>query len=102
MHYAAIITEPGDVAPAESGPASAEADRSNHSNDKSSSSRPAPPPELARRADFRVGHCVTFIDKQLQPRVGLIVRINPHTATLDCDDQKWRVAFELLRPLVDV
>ena len=27
---------------------------------------------------------------------------NQHTATLDCDGQKWRVAFELLRHLVDV
>jgi hypothetical protein len=35
-------------------------------------------------------------------RVGMIVRVNQHTATLDCDDQKWRVAFELLRPLVSV
>ena len=34
--------------------------------------------------------------------VGLIVRVNQHTATLDCDGQKWRVAFELLRHLVDV
>jgi hypothetical protein len=38
----------------------------------------------------------------LQHRVGLIVRDNQHTATLDCDGQKWRVAFELLRHLVDV
>lgn len=25
-----------------------------------------------------------------------------HAATLDCDGQKWRVAFELLRHLIDV
>ena len=59
-------------------------------------------PEVAGRADFRVGNRVTFIDKNLQHRVGLIVRVNQHTATLDCDGQKWRVAFELLRHLVDV
>lgn len=35
--------------------------------------------------------------KNLKHRVGLIVRINQHTATLDCDGQKWQVAFELLR-----
>ena len=62
----------------------------------------APRPEVASRADFRVGNRVTFIDKSLQHRVGLIVRVNQHTATLDCDGQKWRVAFELLRHLVDV
>ena len=50
----------------------------------------------------RDGHRVTFIDKNLQHRVGLIVRVNQYTATLDCDGQKWRVAFELLRHLVDV
>ena len=64
--------------------------------------RPSPPPEVAGRADFRVGNRVTFIDKNLQCRVGLIVRINQHIATLDCDGTKWRVAFELLRHLVDV
>ncbi len=64
--------------------------------------KPNPPPEVPGRADFRVGHRVTFIDKNLEHRVGLIVRVNQHTATLDCDGQKWRVAFELLRHLVDV
>jgi len=64
--------------------------------------RPSPPPEIAHRADFRVGNRVTFVDKNLQHRVGLIVRVNQHTATLDCDGQKWRVAFEFLRHLVDV
>jgi len=98
VHYAAILNELGDVASTASSEAPTDVDRSSDN----SSNRPAPPPELARRGDFRVGHRVTFIDKQLQPRVGLIVRINPHTATLDCDGQKWRVAFELLRPLIDV
>ncbi len=64
--------------------------------------RPSPPPEVAGRADFRVGNRVTFIDKNLQHRVGLIMRVNQQTATLDCDGQKWRVAFELLRLLVEV
>jgi len=64
--------------------------------------RPVPPLEVAGRADFSVGNRVTFTDKTLQRRVGLIVRVNQHTATLDCDGQKWRVAFELLRHLVDV
>ena len=84
-------TEPS-AAPPESGPTSAVVEPN----------RLSPPPEVPGRADFRVGHRVTFIDKNLQPRVGMIVRVNQHTATLDCDGQKWRVAFELLRPLVSV
>ncbi|MDE2372047.1 MAG: hypothetical protein KGN16_23965, partial [Burkholderiales bacterium] len=61
-----------------------------------------PPPEIASRADFRVGNRVSFTDQNLQQRVGLIVRINQRTATLDCDGQSWRVAFGLLHHLVDV
>ncbi len=64
--------------------------------------RPSPPPEVPGRGDFRVGNRVTFTDKNLQHRVGLIVRVNQRTATLDCDGQQWRVGFELLRHLVDV
>ena len=90
VHYAAIHTEPAD-APTESGAAPADMELT----------RPSPPPEIASRADFRVGNWVTFTDKNLQHRVGLIVRVNQHTM-LDCDGQKWRVAFELLRHLVDV
>ena len=64
--------------------------------------QPSPPPEVGSRVDFRVGSRVTFTDKNFQRRVGLIVRINQQTATLDCDGQKWRVGFELLEHLVDV
>ena len=64
--------------------------------------RPAPPAEIARRDDFRVGNRVSFTDQHLQHRVGLIVRVNQRTATLDCDGQTWRVGFGLLRPLVDI
>ena len=91
VHYAAILTDP-TATPTESAPTPADVELT----------RPVPPPEVAARADFRVGNRVTFIDKNLQHRVGLIVRVNQHTATLDCDGQKWRVAFELLRPLVNV
>jgi hypothetical protein len=90
VHYAAILTEPTGAS-TESSPTPPDVEL-----------RPTPPPEVASRADFRVGNRVTFTDKNLQHRVGLIVRVNQHTATLDCDGQKWRVAFELLRHLVDV
>jgi hypothetical protein len=91
VHYAAVLTE-APAAPTDTGQAAENVEPT----------RPSPPPEIAGRADFRVGHRVTFIDKNLQHRVGLITRINQHTATLDCDGQKWRVAFELLRHLVAI
>ncbi|MDE2456991.1 MAG: hypothetical protein KGL43_25655 [Burkholderiales bacterium] len=68
----------------------------------SESAKLRPPPEIASRDDFRVGNRVSFTDQNLQQRVGLIVRINQRTATLDCDGQSWRVAFGLLHHLVDV
>lgn len=94
VHYAAIHTDPADT-PIASGPAPTDLELE----------RPSPPPEVAGRADFRVVNRVTFTDKDLQHRIGLIVRVNhvnQHTATLDWDGQKWRVAFGLLRHLVDV
>ena len=60
------------------------------------------PPEIAGRNDFRIGSRVSFTDQNLQHRVGLVVRINQRTATIDCDGQTWRVAFGLRRHLVDV
>ena len=68
----------------------------------SAQSKPTPPPEIAGRNDFHVGHRVSFTDQNLQHRVGLVVRINQRTATLDYNGQTWRVAFGLLRHLVDV
>ena len=91
VHYAAIVAEPGGV-PIQG----AETPAASHPTP------PSPPPEVASRADFRVGNRVTFTDKNFQRRIGLIVRINQQTATLDCDGQKWRVGFELLQHLVDV
>ncbi|MBC7704366.1 MAG: hypothetical protein H7274_10555 [Rhodoferax sp.] len=89
LPYAAIVTTPA------SGP---DTDDTN----ASVPAKPTPPPEIASRADFRVGNRVSFTDQHLQHRVGLIVRINQRTATLDCDGQTWRVGFGLLRPLVDI
>ena len=88
LPYAAIMTTPSN------GPDSgAEA---------SVPAKPTLPPEIASQADFRVGNQVSFTDQHLQHRIGLIVRINQRTATLDCDGQTWRVAFGLLQPLVDI
>ncbi len=91
VHYAAIVAEPGESTAQGSATSAA-----------SQPTQPSPPPEVASRVDFRVGNRVTFTDKNFERRVGLIVRINQQTATLDCDGQKWRVGFELLQHLVDV
>lgn len=91
VHYAAILAGTGDMP---SGGAT--------TPEPEPRTQPSPPPEVGSRADFRVGSRVTFTDKNFQRRVGLIVRINQQTATLDCDGQKWRVGFELLQHLVDV
>jgi hypothetical protein len=89
LPYAAIALEgamPSQVSPDESAP---------------DATTLAPPPEIGRREDFRVGQRVSFTDRDLQHRVGLIVRINQQTATLDCDGQTWRVAFGLLQHIVN-
>ena len=46
---------------------------------------------------------VAFEDKYLQTVVGIIVRINSRTATIDPGDgTHWRVGFALLRHVLDV
>lgn len=89
LPYAAIVTTP---------PSEPDNDGAN----AAVHAKPTPPPEIASRADFRVGNRVSFTDRNLEHRVGLIVRINQRTATLDCDGQTWRIGFGLLRPLVDI
>jgi hypothetical protein len=88
LPYAAIVTAPSSGTGTDT--------------DAAATAKPTPPPEIASRADFRVGNRVSFTDRNLQHRVGLIVRMNQRTATLDCDGQTWRVGFGLLRPLVDI
>ena len=63
--------------------------------------RPAPPPELAGSTGSTLATGSPSSTRSCEHRVGLIVRVN-QIATLDCDGQKSRVAFELLRPLVDI
>ncbi len=66
---------------------------------------PAAPPAAPRptRQDFRCGEKVAFEDKHLNTVVGTIVRINERTASIDPGDgTKWRVAFALLRHVLDI
>lgn len=68
--------------------------------------RAAPAPSQPRRPtrdDLRCGDKVSFEDRHLQTQVGIIIRINQRTATVDTGDgSSWRVGFGLLRPVVDM
>ncbi|MDM0071647.1 hypothetical protein [Variovorax sp. J31P207] len=65
--------------------------------------RPAPPKNMPARGDFRCGEKVSFDDKYLQPQVGIVVRINQRTATVDTGNgHSWRVPFHMLRQVVDI
>ena len=55
------------------------------------------------RNDFRCGEKMAFEDKHLNTVVGVIVRINQRTASIDPGDgTTWRVGFSLLRHVVDI
>lgn len=56
----------------------------------------------AARADFQVGDSVSFLDRDHQPRLGRIVRLNQKTASLECDNGMWRVSYALLQHVVDI
>ena len=63
----------------------------------------APAPREPGRNDFRCGEKVAFEDKYLKTVVGIVVRINQRTATIDPGDgHSWRVGFALLRHVVDI
>uniref|UniRef100_A0ABX1PTQ8 Transposase n=1 Tax=Aromatoleum anaerobium TaxID=182180 RepID=A0ABX1PTQ8_9RHOO len=59
-------------------------------------------PPRPTRDDFCVGNRVSFDNRHLQTRIGTILRINQRTASVDCDEQSWRVPFGLLRHIVDL
>lgn len=61
---------------------------------------PMPPPAYGP-ADFCRGDQVSFEDRYARPHVGLIVRINSRTATVQGNGDTWRVPFELLRLVLD-
>ena len=65
-----------------------------------------PPPEPVKphgRVEFKVGDKVTFDDGKGIAQVGMTMRINRRTATLQAmDGRTWRVDFQLLRHVVDV
>ena len=63
----------------------------------------APLRPQAARGEFRCGEKVSFDDKYLQPQMGIIVRINQTTATVDTGNgHSWRVPFHMLRHVLDI
>jgi hypothetical protein len=50
---------------------------------------------------MRDGNAVSFNDRNYQTRFGKIVRLNQTTATVDCDNEQWRLSYDLLQYVVD-
>ncbi len=48
-----------------------------------------------------VGDVVGFLDRDQQQRSGRIVRLNDKTVTLLCNQQRWRVSYNLLHRVVE-
>lgn len=53
------------------------------------------------RHDIRVGETLGFQDRHGHPRAGTVLTLNAKTVTLDCDRQRWRVAYALLHRLIE-
>jgi hypothetical protein len=60
-------------------------------------------PPQPGRSDFRCGERVSREDRYMQPRLGIVTRIDKQTATIDTGDGKsWRVSFQLSRHVLDI
>ena len=54
------------------------------------------------RSRLKVGDAIGFRDRQNQDKYGRVVALNQKTATiLTTDNQKWRVAYQFLFPVID-
>lgn len=64
----------------------------------------APPLPRLRREDFKVGDTVSFTDQHLQHHVGIVVRVNTKTASIQCgeDEGLWRVSFGALNKVINL
>ena len=62
----------------------------------------APEQRALDRSRLKVGEAVGFRDRQNQDKYGRVVALNQKTATiLTSDNQKWRVAYQFLFPVID-
>jgi len=48
------------------------------------------------RNELGVGEMVGFLDRENRERYGKVIRLNPKTVTLQCEQEQWRVAYSLL------
>lgn len=53
------------------------------------------------RNSLRVGDRVGFKDRDGQERFGLVVKLNPKSASVQVDTMRWRVSYGLLVPVID-
>jgi hypothetical protein len=64
---------------------------------------PQPQPARSLRADFKRGDKVSFVDRHLHARIGVITRVNQRTASVECEHaSSWRVPFHMLRHVMDI
>lgn len=49
-----------------------------------------------------VGDIVGFIDRSGSEQHGRAVRLNQKTATIESENQGWRVSYELLHKVIDI
>ena len=64
--------------------------------------RAAAAPQGLERSRLKVGDAVGFRDRQNQDRYGQVLALNPKTvAILTRDQQRWRVAYQFLFPVID-
>ena len=54
------------------------------------------------RNEVAVGDHVGFFDRDGHERYGNVIRLNQKTVTLDCNNQKWRVAYRFLFKVIDL
>ena len=59
------------------------------------------PREGLGRNEVAIGDRVGFVGRDGKERSGRIVRLNAKTVTLDCENQKWRVAYSFLHRVFD-
>ncbi len=59
-------------------------------------------PRRHTRQDFKIGDAVSFVGRDHHPRFGRVIRLNHKTASLECPDGQWRVAYALLQHVVDL
>ncbi len=64
--------------------------------------RTAPGHTALDRSSLNVGDHIGFRDRQNQDKYGQVIALNQKTATiLTSDQQKWRVAYQFLFPVIE-